>query len=71
MPRQKTKEDLEERIDELEAENEALQGQVDAIFRHHRGRGGRPEGSLESTGSANTSAVDGGSDVDEGRERSD
>jgi cell division protein FtsB len=31
MPRQKTKEELEERIDELEAENEALQDQVDAI----------------------------------------
>ena len=31
MPRQKTKEELEERIDELEAENEAPQGQVDAI----------------------------------------
>ena len=31
MPRQKIKEELEERIDELEAENEALQDQVDAI----------------------------------------
>ena len=31
MPRQKSKEELEERIDELEAENEALQDQVDAI----------------------------------------
>ena len=31
MPRQKTKEELEDRIDELEAENEALQDQVDSI----------------------------------------
>ena len=31
MPRQKTREELEDRIDELEAENEALQDQVDAI----------------------------------------
>jgi len=31
MPRQKTKEELEDRIDELEAENEGLQDQVDSI----------------------------------------
>ena len=31
MPRQKTKEELEDRIDELEAENETLQDQVDSI----------------------------------------
>lgn len=31
MPRQKTKEELEYRIDELEAENETLQDQVDSI----------------------------------------
>jgi cell division protein FtsB len=31
MPRQKTREELEDRIDELKAENEALQDQVDAI----------------------------------------
>src|SRR5215510_13592062 len=31
MPRQKTREELEDRIDELEAENETLQDQVDSI----------------------------------------
>ena len=31
MPRQKTKEELLDRIDELEAENETLQDQVDSI----------------------------------------
>jgi len=31
MPRQKTKEELEDRIDELEAENETLQDQIDSI----------------------------------------
>ena len=31
MPRQKTREELLDRIDELEAENETLQDQVDAI----------------------------------------
>ena len=31
MPRQKTKEELQDRIDELEAENETLQDQVDSI----------------------------------------
>jgi len=31
MPRQKTREELEHRIDELESENEALQGQVDSM----------------------------------------
>ena len=30
-PRQKTKEELEDRIDELEAENETLQDQIDSI----------------------------------------
>jgi cell division protein FtsB len=31
MPRQKTREELQDRIDELEAENETLQDQVDSI----------------------------------------
>jgi hypothetical protein len=31
MPRQKTREELLDRIDELEAENETLQDQVDSI----------------------------------------
>jgi len=31
MPRQKTREELKDRIDELEAENETLQDQVDSI----------------------------------------
>jgi hypothetical protein len=31
MPRQKTRQELEDRIDELEAENETLQDQVDSI----------------------------------------
>ena len=31
MPRQKTREELLDRIDELEAENEMLQDQVDSI----------------------------------------
>jgi hypothetical protein len=31
MPRQKTKEELQDRIDELESENEILQDQVDSI----------------------------------------
>ena len=31
MRRQKTKEELEDRIDELESENEVLQDQVDSI----------------------------------------
>jgi len=31
MPRQKTRKELEDRIDELEAENETLQDQVDSI----------------------------------------
>ena len=31
MPRQKSKEELLDRIDELEAENETLQDQVDSI----------------------------------------
>ena len=31
MPRQKTREQLLDRIDELEAENETLQDQVDSI----------------------------------------
>jgi len=31
MPRQKTREELEDRIDELEAENETQQDQVDSI----------------------------------------
>ena len=31
MPRQKTKEALEDRIDERRAENEALQDQLDSI----------------------------------------
>ena len=31
IPRQKTKEELEDRIDELEAENETLQDQIDSI----------------------------------------
>jgi chaperonin cofactor prefoldin len=30
-PRQKTKEELEDRIDALEAENETLQDQIDSI----------------------------------------
>ena len=31
MPRQKTREELLDRIDELEAENETLQDQIDSI----------------------------------------
>ena len=31
MPRQKTREELQDRIDELESENETLQDQVDSI----------------------------------------
>jgi hypothetical protein len=31
MPRQKTREELEDRVDELESENEILQDQVDSI----------------------------------------
>jgi chaperonin cofactor prefoldin len=31
MPKQKTREELQDRIDELEAENETLQDQVDSI----------------------------------------
>ena len=31
MPRQKTREELQDRVDELESENEILQDQVDSI----------------------------------------
>ena len=41
MPRQKTHEELLDRIDELEAKNEVLQDQVDAITDIIEGEGRR------------------------------